>query len=149
MYWDPFEDMKRMQADMERNFKRMMQMPAFLEFKKHQKEFPMMRQPLADIKETKNNILVNVEMPGVEKKDIAIKLTETTIDIKAEKKQEHEMRDEKKGYYHQERSYKGFHRFFTLPAPVDTRAVVSELKNGVLHVVLKKKQQKTISVKTK
>jgi HSP20 family protein len=145
MVWDPFEEMKRMQAEMERSFKSFMKTPLIEELKRKQKELTQIRQPLSDIVETDSKIAISVEMPGVSEKDIVLKVTENSVEVKAEKKEE--MHEKKKGYYRHERSYKGFHRYFTLPSAIETKKVETELKNGILKIILKKKKFKKVKVR--
>ena len=144
---DPFEEMKRMQAEMNRVFKSMMKMPLMEELKKQQKEFTQIRHPLSDIVETDSKIKVAIEMPGVSERDVLLKVTENSVDVRAEKKAEAHIN--KKGYYRHERSYKGFHRYFTLPELVETKGVETELKNGMLKIVLRKKKAKKVKVTVK
>ena len=67
------------------------------------RKIPNFRKPLTDIWETENEVVASIEIPGVDKKDIDINLTEDKLEIKVEKK--HEKEDKKKGMYRLERSY--------------------------------------------
>ncbi len=140
MVWDPFEEMKRMQAEMERAFRNFMEAPMMKELRKREKELSEIRKPLADVIETESSVIATIEMPGVDKDDIVMKLTETSLDIKAEKKKEAEIK--KKGFYSRERTYKGFHRFLTLPAAVEPNKAKTEFKNGILRIEIPKKKAK-------
>jgi len=139
--WDPFGEMKRFRKEMDRVFENF--------FRSEKKLFGKrleIRAPLTDIQETGKEVIVKAEMPGIDKKDIKIKVTDNIIEIKAEKKEEAEVK--KKGFFRQERSYKGFHRAMTLPAEVVAGKTRAQYKNGILTVTMPKvKQIKKAKVK--
>jgi len=95
--------------------------------------------PSLDVSETKNEIVVKAEVPGMDPKDIDISLSNGTLTIKGEKKQE---REEKEGDYHLvERSYGSFIRSIMLPTEVKQDKINASYKNGVLKVVLPKSEE--------
>lgn len=102
--------------------------------------------PKADVKETDKEIIVTVEAPGVDLKDIEISLTDDSIAITGHKHEEKE--EEEKGYHRMERSYGSFQRVISLPCPIDREKADAVYKDGVLRVALPKapetlnKQQK-------
>lgn len=103
------------------------------------------RQPISDIYETDKEIIVEMEMPGVDKKDIQVSIDQNGIEIKAESKTEIKKEDNKKGMFRFERNYSGFYRHFALPDNVDTNKANAEYKEGILKIVvpkLKIEQQK-------
>lgn len=107
--------------------------------------------PSIDVKEGETDIVVKAELPGMEEKDIDVLLTEDTLTIKGEKKEEKE--DKEKNYYHLERTYGAFHRVIPLPSEVDSKKVEATFKNGVLTIVLPKTAKaktagKKIAIKT-
>ena len=94
--------------------------------------------PSVDIFETDNELVLKADVPGVELKDIDIRIENGTLLLKGERKFE---RDEKnKGFHRQERSYGSFVRYFTVPETVDTENVKADFQNGVLTVTLPKKE---------
>ncbi len=106
--------------------------------------------PAIDICETDQAFEVTVEMPGMNEKDIEIKLANGGITIRGEKK--HEKEEKKKDYYLSERRYGLFERFLHVPEGVDTDKIAASFKHGVLTVTLPKtpeakKTEKTIEVK--
>ncbi|MEM5812581.1 MAG: Hsp20/alpha crystallin family protein [Candidatus Aenigmatarchaeota archaeon] len=148
--WSIWDEMRRIQEDMER---------AFAEFFRHepltQSNFMLpsrmhkdsivkseFRHPLADIWETDNEIVIKVELPGVEKKDIQVHAVEGGIEVKVERKAEYKEVDKKKGFYRFERSYSGFYRHFPLPEIADTSKVDATYSNGVLELKIPKKELK-------
>ena len=79
---------------------------------------------------------ISVEVPGMEEKDIALSVTDSSLTIKGEKKSEKE--ESKKDYHYSERSYGAFRRSFALPEDVDAGKIEASMKSGVLTVVLPK-----------
>jgi HSP20 family protein len=102
------------------------------------------RSPLTDMYETDKEIIANIEVPGVNKKDIEINMHDNHLEIKVEKTEE--KKDEKKGTYRFERSYKGFYRCLTLPESADTENANAEYTDGVLKISIPKieKQKETV-----
>jgi len=95
--------------------------------------------PSLDVAETKNDIVVKAEVPGMDPKDIDISLSNGLLTIKGEKKQE---REEKEGDYHlTERSFGTFTRAIQLPAEVQSDKIEASYKNGVLKVTLPKSEE--------
>ena len=92
--------------------------------------------PSMDISETKDSLVVKVEVPGMEQKDIKISLQENLLTITGEKRQEREEKEER--YHRVERSYGAFTRGVRLPVGVDAGKVMATFKNGLLTVTLPK-----------
>ena len=108
--------------------------------------------PRVDVSETDKEIRVSAELPGMEEKDIDVSLTQDTLTIKGEKKEETE--DKGKDYYRVERSFGSFMRSIPLPVEVDTDKVEATFKKGVLDITLPKtakaiQQTKKIPLKPK
>lgn len=93
--------------------------------------------PAVDILETENELLLKMDLPEVAQKDVDIRLENDTLTIKGERKFE---QAQGKGYHRIERSYGSFARTFTLPNTVDTEKVKADCRNGVLTVMLPKKE---------
>jgi len=154
--WD---DMRRMQDEMDSLFDRVLQKDPWFE---EDTEYPMLsgggsgalsnyRQPLADMWETDDEMVTVLEIPGADKEDIKINATEDGVEVKVEKKEEHE-EDDKKGIYRFERSYSGFYRYFSLPEGSDAEKIDAKYQNGVLELHIPKtgitkKKVKKIEVK--
>ncbi len=95
--------------------------------------------PPVDIYETENEVVIKAEVPGVAQKDIEIKVEDDTLVIKGEKKFERDM--EKETYHRAERVYGKFQRSFILPKSIEKDKIKATLKQGVLTIVLPKKEE--------
>ncbi len=95
--------------------------------------------PDVDIFESDGDVVLKAELPGMKKEDIEVTLSDGTITISGEKKQEEEVK--KKDYYKVERSYGSFCRTFSLPAEVKADKVKSTFKDGVLEVRMPKSEE--------
>ena len=82
---------------------------------------------------------ISAELPGMDDKDIEIKLSNNTLSIKGEKNEEKEERE--KDYYLSERRYGSFHRIFQLPEGVDADKIEATFSKGVLKLKLPKTAQ--------
>ena len=94
--------------------------------------------PPFEIHETDQNIIMTVELPGLEKEDLAIDIDDDVFTLRGEKHAEHLEGDEKKEFLLEERSYGSFERSFTLPPTVNVDKVVAHFEKGVLTVMLPK-----------
>src|SRR5215831_4272512 len=104
--------------------------------------------PAVDFYEEKDDIVVKAELPGIDKNNVEVNLTDHTLTIKGEKKKEEEVKE--KNYYRSERSYGSFVRALELPTNVHADKVKATFKDGVLEVRLPKTEEarkKEIKVK--
>lgn len=92
--------------------------------------------PTMDISETKESLVVRLEVSGMDQNDIRISLQENLLTITGERRQEKGEKDER--YHHMERSYGIFTRGVRLPVAVDGSKVTATFKNGLLTVTLPK-----------
>ncbi len=105
------------------------------------------RMPNIDVIDRDNEVLVRAELPGVDKDDIEVSLTDNTVTIKGSKKEE--TKEEKGDYYRQEISQGSFARTVSLPADVDTEHSKAKFTDSVLELTLpkhEKAKKKTIRV---
>ncbi len=128
--WRPFE-FDRVRREMDRLW------DSFLEGR------PMRRAgdsgewlPSIDVSETKGDLVIKAELPGMDPKDIDISMNNGFLTIKGEKKHEREEKDE--NYHLVERSYGSFTRSVRLPREVQSDKITASFKNGVLRVTLPK-----------
>lgn len=106
--------------------------------------------PATEMRESKDSIVVIVDVPGVAREDIDVSVHGDQLTVKGEKKQEKE--EKEKGYVRSERFYGSFMRSITLPCEVDAARVDASYKDGVLKLMLPKKEEakpQQIQVKVK
>jgi HSP20 family protein len=95
--------------------------------------------PTVDIYENKDQIVLEAELPGMNREDFELSIENNVLTLRGERR--FEKRDESDNYHRVERSYGSFTRSFTLPQTVSSENVVAEYKNGVLRVVLQKREE--------
>lgn len=135
MWWDPFRDLEAIRNEMNRVF-----------------GSPLVRwadrdagllegawSPAVDVFDSKDNIMVRADIPGMNKDEIDVSVHGDTLVMKGEKKQEKETRD--KDFVRIERFHGSFNRAIRLPSDVDATKVNATYKNGVLELVLPKKEE--------
>jgi len=96
-------------------------------------------EPAVDIVEKEKAYEITAELPGLDEKNIEVKLANGGLTIKGEKQEEKE--EKKKDYYLHERRFGAFERYFAVPEGVDTDKVEASFKKGVLTVTLPKKPE--------
>ena len=96
--------------------------------------------PAVNIKESAENFEVEVAAPGLEKKDFKIELDHDVLTISSEKKDEKES-EEGQEFTKREFSYQSFSRSFTLPNTADSEKIEATYENGILRVVIAKKEE--------
>ena len=89
--------------------------------------------PPFDVSETEDEMILRLEVPGMDKKDIKIDFSHGTLTVSGEKKQE---RQESETYHCTERCYGAFSRSMSIPFVVDTDKVDASFKDGVLKITL-------------
>jgi len=132
--WDPFRDMTTLRERMNRLFEDM------AASRGEEKDLTTSSwAPAVDIYETENEVVLTAEIPGIEEKDIEIKVEDNTLTLKGERKFEKETKEE--NYHRIERAYGCFFRSFTLPAFVDQDRIEAEHENGVLKIRMPKRAE--------
>lgn len=94
--------------------------------------------PAVDIRDEGKHYVVSAEIPGVDKKDIKLEVTNGLLMIQGEKKLEH--KEERKNFYRRESSYGLFERTLNLPFDADEERISADFKNGVLHIDIAKQE---------
>jgi len=97
------------------------------------------QRPLTRMSETPYDIIMTFELPGLERKDIALEVTENRIKIRATKNRAEEER--RKGFYRSLREARAFYYEETLPVKVIAEEAKSEYKEGIFKVTLPKKEK--------
>ena len=104
--------------------------------------------PAVDIYEDAQKVMLKLEVPGIDQKDLDVRVENHKLTVKGERKFEKEEKEE--NFHRIERRYGSFYRDFTLPSTVDTESVAANYNAGVLKLELKKKpeaQPKQIEIK--
>ena len=134
MYWDPFEDMRRIQQEMD---------PAFgnlygrnLQLGDGKKGTCPARMPVSGLKATDTEVIAPFEIPGAKKEEVELNVTEDRIDVKAIQKHEKEEKGkEGYGYFSVSRS---FYKKAMLGTEVNAEKATAEYRDGILTVAIPK-----------
>jgi HSP20 family protein len=95
--------------------------------------------PTVDIYETENELVLKVDLPGIDEKDLDVRVENNMLTIRGERKFEEKVKED--NYLRIERSYGSFSRSFSLPTTVNTEAINAQYTNGVLTVELAKRAE--------
>ena len=130
--WDPMAEMVSLRKQMDRLMESVWgEEPFWTREKKW--------APAFDLIEGNDEIIVQVDIPGMDEKDLSVSLSGDNLIIKGERKEEKEEKD--KHYHRKERRHGSFQRIVTLPVTVDAKKISAEYHNGVLKVHLPKKEE--------
>lgn len=94
------------------------------------------KHPRVDVIDKDNEIVIRAELPGIEKKDLDVSITDSTVTIKAENT--HETEVDKADYYHREISKGCFSRTVSLPGKVDGNKATATFNNGIMEMKIPK-----------
>ncbi|MCK4333936.1 Hsp20/alpha crystallin family protein [candidate division WOR-3 bacterium] len=130
--YDPFWGIDSFRRDMERLFDSFFgRMPS--------EKYAIMWIPAVDIEETKDSLVVRVEIPGMKKEDINIQTVGEGLVISGERRHETEEKDR---YFHRmERTYGKFQRVVSLPIEVEPDKAKASYKEGVLEITFPKSEK--------
>ncbi|MGC8587026.1 MAG: Hsp20/alpha crystallin family protein [Candidatus Micrarchaeia archaeon] len=98
-----------------------------------------------DLIDEGNAIRIKAEMPGIQKGDIKLNVTKSSVSIRAESKNEEEKKG--KNYYYSERRSSGYYRSIDLPVDIDPKSVKAKLENGILEITAKKVPGESAEIK--
>lgn len=132
--WTPIRGMTGFQDEMNRLFNEF-----FASSPDQGETGALLWNPLVDIAETKDDIIVKAEIPGMKKDDIKVVIQDNVLTLKGEKQEEKQEKD--KTYHRVERSYGSFERSFSLPVSVQVDQVKADYKEGVLTINLPKAEE--------
>ena len=96
--------------------------------------------PAVDIYDNEDSIVIKAELPGVDKKDIAVDVNDRVLTLKGERSANNEVKEDH--YCRRESTYGKFERSFTLPADVDPDKIKADYKDGILKIELPKLEDK-------
>ena len=95
--------------------------------------------PVVDIYENEENIVITAELPGVDKKDMTVDVKGRVLTFKGERSTDNEVKED--NYYRQERCYGKFERCFTLPVGIDPEKIQADYKDGILKIDIPKSEE--------
>ena len=130
--WEPFRNVSDIQGEVNRLFDTFLGRPLM---------GPSTRAwlPAVDMHETKDDLVLNVELPGVSEKDVTVSITGDLLTIKGERRWNEEAKDRQ--YLHTERVYGQFERLVQLPMAVQGDKVKATYRDGVLTITLPKAEE--------
>ena len=131
--WDPFREFSTLQDRMNRLFR-----DSFGEGREEALTTTAFAPPV-DVYEDEHNVTLKIEVPGIEEKDIDVRIENHTLTVHGERKFEKEEKEE--NYRRVERQYGSFTRTFTLPNTIETEHVTANYDKGVLKIKLAKKAE--------
>ena len=128
--WNPFNEMSLLQNQMNRWF------DSALQGWPGDSNGTTQWTPVADIYESENELVVNLDLPGVDPKMVEIRVENNILSIRGER--QFEDKQNKDNFHRVERSYGTFGRAFTLSVAVDADKIRANYKAGVLSIALPK-----------
>ncbi|MGO9614098.1 MAG: Hsp20/alpha crystallin family protein [Dissulfurispiraceae bacterium] len=136
--WSPLKELEDMRRDMDRLFDEFFS-PVRRRRSWAAKPGQGIVVPNIEMFDRKNEIVVRAELPGITREDIDLTITKDSLTLKGEIKKEEEVKEE--DYYACERSFGNFTRTIALPVEVDSNNVKASFKDGILEIVLPKKEE--------
>lgn len=131
--WDPFREFNTLQDRMNRLFR-----DSYSEGRE-EGLITTAFAPAVDVYEDEHNVTLKIEVPGIEEKDIDVRIENNTLTVRGERKFEKDEKEE--NYLRVERQYGSFTRTFTLPNTVETENVSANYDKGVLKIKLAKRAE--------
>ena len=131
--WDPFREFSTLQDRMNRLFR-----DSYSEGRSESLTTSTFA-PAVDVYEDEHNVTLKIEVPGIDEKDIDVRIENNVLTVHGERKFEKEEKEE--NYRRVERQYGSFTRSFTLPNTVDADRATANFDKGVLKITLAKKAE--------
>lgn len=136
--WTPLKELEDMRRDMDRLF------DEFFGPSSRRRRWPLRPEteqisPNIDMYDRQNELVLKAELPGVSKEDIDITITKDAVVLKGQVMRDEDVKDEQ--YFVRERVFGGFSRTLALPTEVESERASASFKNGVLEIVLPKKEE--------
>jgi HSP20 family protein len=129
--WEPLREIGTLRSEMDRLFDRLVPFEG--------RHLGLGFVPSAEIEESDEAVLVRLEIPGLEAKDLDVQVAEDSVSIKGERKSE--TKTEKEGMMRSEFHYGRFERVIPLPAHIYADRAQAEYKNGILNLTLPKTEE--------
>jgi len=132
--WEPFREFATLQDRMNRLFR-----DSYNDAGQDESLTTSRFAPAVDVYEDEHQVTLKIEVPGIDEKDIDVRVENNTLTVQGERKIEKEEKEE--NYRRVERQYGSFTRTFTLPQTVDSEKVSASYEKGVLKITLPKKAE--------
>src|SRR5436305_7921728 len=132
--WEPFREFATLQDRMNRLFRE-----SYNDAGQDESLTTSRFAPAVDVYEDEHQVTLKIEVPGIDEKDIDVRVENNTLTVQGERKIEKEEKEE--NYRRVERQYGSFTRSFTLPSSVDPVQVTAHYDQGVLKINLAKKAE--------
>jgi HSP20 family protein len=129
--WDPFREVAALQNRVNSLFREM-----------NEGDSPLTTAsfvPAVDIYEDNKKVVLKLEVPGMEEKDLDVRVENNTLTVRGERRFEKEEKEE--NFHRIERRYGTFYRAFTLPSTVDAEHIGASYQAGILKLELSKKPE--------
>jgi len=141
--WDPFRDVAELQNRINRMFDE-----SFAGSRNPEDEVALRTwRPAVDIYETESGIVIDVELPGVSKEEVAVEVKDDVLTLKGQRSASPHIRED--NYYRRERLYGPFKRSFTLHHNIQPALIKATFKDGILQIEIPRpmeEQPKQITV---
>jgi HSP20 family protein len=125
----PFSLMRRLSDELDRAFATSFGLPTTWGSRGEEQN---LWAPTVEVRQDNNNLIVTAELPGINKDNVKVEVTNEGLVITGERRIEHE--DKRQGFYRSERSYGRFYRQVPLPDGVDAEKAKAQFKDGMLEV---------------
>ncbi|TAN44096.1 MAG: Hsp20/alpha crystallin family protein [Nitrospirae bacterium] len=135
--WSPVKELEEMRRDMDRLFEDFLAPGRRRGWIRKPEQTVVV--PNIEMFDRTDEIVVKAELPGVTKEDIDLTITKDSLTLRGEIKKEEEVKEE--NYYACERSFGSFTRSIALPVEVNNEKAKASFKNGVLEIVLPKREE--------
>ena len=134
--WNPIRDMFSLRNHMNRAFG-----DFYFPTNREEGDLPMWNwNPVVDVYDNDDNIVLKAEIPGIDKKDIEIDVKGRVLTLKGERSSDNEVKED--NYYRRERCFGKFERAFNLPVNVELDKIKANYKDGVLEIEIPKPEEK-------
>ena len=134
--WNPIRDMFGLRNHMNRAFG-----DFYFPTNREEGDLSMWNwNPVVDVYDNDDNIVLKAEIPGIDKKDIEIDVKGRVLTLKGERSSDNEVKED--NYYRRERCFGKFERAFNLPVNVELDKIKANYKDGLLEIEIPKPEEK-------
>ncbi|HEY9637697.1 MAG TPA: Hsp20/alpha crystallin family protein [Coleofasciculaceae cyanobacterium] len=125
--WQPFQEVETLRRQMDQMFD---------DLTGWNRDYQIAWKPAIEVQDTDDNVVLRAEIPGIEGKDLDIRVTREAVAITGEHR--YEKKTDEKGFFRSEFRYGKFQRVIPLPVPVQNDQVKADFTNGILTLTLPK-----------